>query len=185
MVRYILSLRQEAPRMKPQGTVRADQPEGLYLLSARYTDRGGLGESATLYLRPPRIRAQQASAMQGVALRNINGKEAIMAYNESGAWLAFRSLDLTGIRTIAAQVHSPGLLGVIEVRTGSPTGPLIGSLPVREGPPREQDVSTPITATAGEHDVYFVYKETKGGVSIWKRLEVPWFEFGREGGKAH
>ncbi len=185
MVRYILSLKEEAPRMKPQGTVRADRPEGTYLLSARYTDRGGLEERATLYLRPPRIRAQQASAMQGVALRNLNGKEAIMAYNEPGAWLAFRRLDLTGIKTIAAQVHSPGLLGVIEVRTGSPTGPLIGALPVREGPPREQDVATPITPTAGEHDVYFVYKETEGDVNIWKRLEVPWFEFSREAGKAH
>jgi len=184
MVRYILSLRREAPRMKPQGTVRADKPEGTYLLAARYTDRGGLDERAMLLLRAPRIRAQQASAMQAVALRNLNGKEAIMAYNEPGAWLAFRGLDLTGIRTIVAQVHSPGLLGVIEVRTGSPTGPLIGSLPVREGPPREQDVSTPITPTAGEHDVYFVYKETEGGVNIWNRLEVPWFEFSREGAKA-
>jgi len=177
MVRYILSLK-EVPAAAPvQGTLAMANGSGRYLLTAQYTDRGGLTGRDVVLLRSPRVAAQEASATKDVASRNLNATESVMAYNEVGAWMVFKQIDLTDIGSIAVRLNSPDLTGQLELRLNEPAGPLVGVLPVEPGPPKEQTPVARIQATQGQHDLYVVYKPLAGEIGIWKRLEVFWFEF--------
>lgn len=177
MVRYILSLKDAPGPVPPRGNLSIPNVTGRYLLTAQYTDKGGLSGRDVVLLRTPRIPAQEADASRGVASRNLSATEAVMAYNEPGAWLVFKNLDLTGITSVAARLTSPGLTGGLELRIGSSTGPLLGTLAVGAGPPKEQTPVARLTPTTGQHDLYVVYKPIAGDIGIWRRLEVFWLEF--------
>ncbi len=177
MVRYILSLKKVPVTAPVQGTLMIAGQSGRYLLAAQYTDRGGLTGRDAVRLRSPRVAAQEADATKGIASRNLNATEAVMAYNEPGAWLAFRQIDLTGIDSVSARVHSSGLTGQLELRLNDPTGPMVGSLPIEPGPPSQQISMARIQDTQGQHNLYVVYKPREGEIGIWKRLEVFWIEF--------
>lgn len=177
MVRYILSLRDAPSPVATQGTLNITKYSGRYLLTAAYTDRGGLTGRDVVLLRSPRVAAQEASASKGVASRNLSAAEAVMAYNEPGAWLAFNELDLTGIHSVAARLTSPGLTGQLELRLGSPTGRLVGVLSVQPGPPSQQTPVARLSSAPGVHKLYVVYKPIAGQIGIWRRLELHWLEF--------
>ncbi|AQG80122.1 PQQ-dependent sugar dehydrogenase [Spirosoma montaniterrae] len=179
MVRYILSLRDAPSPVAPQGALTVAKGSGRYLLTAEYTDKGGLTGRDVVLLRSPRVAAQEASASQGVASRNLSATEAVMAYNEPGAWLAFNGVDLSGIQSVTARLTSPGLRGQLELRLDSPTGQLVGVLPVQPGPPNQQMPIASLNPTAGVHNLYVVYKPIAGEIGIWRRLEVAWLEFGQ------
>lgn len=176
MVRYILSIKEEPPQLKTTGTVTLPEQAGLYQLTARYTDKGGLVGQSSLLLREPRVPVAQAREVKGVGRRNAALGRSTMTFNESGASLAFDDLDLTGITNISARFFAPGLIGALEIRLDSPTGTLIGAIPV-DAPDKEQTAVATIQPTQGMHTVYLVYKEKSGGMSIWKRLEMLWVEF--------
>jgi len=175
MVRYILSLNKPNPQLPPKGTLSLDQPKGTYVLLARYTDKGGLMGQDLIRLRPTRFPAAEADVFQGVAPKNSGGS-VTMSYNENGAWLCFRKLDLTGIKSIRTNIYSPKLVGTLEFRLNSPAGPVVAQVPVRGTD--VEDTTVPLTATSGTHDVYVVYREQSGGINIWKRLDLRWLEVG-------
>ncbi len=177
MVNYNLSLKTAPALLPPAGQVTLDKAGGRYLLRASYTDRGGLPGHDRVLLRPARLPAQEATQTAGIAKRNLTEADAVMAYNEAGAWMAFHNLDLTGIRAVSVRFGSPGLTGKLELRLNAPNGPLIGTLPVEAGAPREQTPRVPTTPTNGVYTLYVVYREKTGGIGIWKRLEVSWLEF--------
>lgn len=178
MIRYILALNDAPVPMATQGVLDVN-PSGRYLLTAQYTDRGGLVGRDVVLLRSPRLPAQEASASKGVAARNLSATEAVMAYNEPGAWLAINDVDLTGIKAVSSQFNALGLTGTLDLRLDSPTGTLIGKLPVASGPEKTQLPKVTITATKGRHALYVVYQEQSGEIGIWKRLEMAWIEFHR------
>ncbi|MEO3862780.1 carbohydrate-binding protein, partial [Acrocarpospora sp. B8E8] len=76
----------------------------------------------------------------------------------TGDWIAFKDADLRGPAAITAGVSSVAG-GSIQVRLGSPTGRLIGTVPV----PATGDVyfwttaTAPLTRTTGTQDVYLVF----------------------------
>ncbi len=179
MVRYILSLKLAPAQLPLQGSLTLADSGGNYLLTARYTDRGGLTGQDLLLLRPARLPAQEASRTSGVAKRNLSETEAVVAFNEPGAWAAFDAIDLTNIRSVSARFSSPGLRGQLQLRLDSPDGPLVGTLPVEAGLPKEQTPQVTLSPTRGPHTLYLVYREEAGGIGIWKRLEVSWLEFHR------
>lgn len=175
MVRYILALKDEPPRLPSKGIAKMDQPQGLYQFLATYTDAGGLNGQASVLLRPTRMPASLASLTQGVGRRNLPGGGTAMTFNESGAWLAFEELDLTGVSHLAASFVSPNLEGELELHLDAPDGPLIGSLKVA-ATPKDQIPRIPISPTPGMHRLYVLYREKQGGISIWRRLELYWLE---------
>ena len=178
MVRYILSLTKPRPELPPSGTVSLSAKQGRYFVMARYTDRGGLLGQDMVRLHPTKFNAADADLFEGVARRNGSGSGASsMNYNENGAWICFKNLDLTGLKILKATVYGPNLVGVLEARTGSPTGSLIGQLPVT-GTNGVEEVTTALRSLSGTHDVYLVYRQQSGGINIWKRLEVRWLEVG-------
>ncbi|MDX3850121.1 ThuA domain-containing protein [Streptomyces sp. AK02-01A] len=72
-----------------------------------------------------------------------------LGYIENGDWAGYSQAQLAGARTFSAKVSSAGAGGTIQVRSGSATGPVIGSVGVSNtgGWETFQTVSTPLTGT--------------------------------------
>lgn len=176
MVRYILSLNKPNPQIASKGSVKLSQSSGSYFLMARYTDAGGLLGQDILRLRPAKFLAAEADIFHKVAKKNLP-TGSIMSYNENGAWLCFRNLDLTGLKTVKTNLFTPKLTGVLEFRTGNLSGPIIAQVPIKGKDNEETQVN--LQPSEGMQDVYVVYREQSGGANIWKTLNVRWLEFGK------
>jgi cytochrome c len=124
---------------------KEDNGKGSVLVRAAYTDRGGVAVAgkpvpaqtteAMLVLRNPQVIAATAPVQKGVEVKTGRG-EMLMTYANSH--IAFSQFDLTGVKqlelTAAAQRRDGSVGGTIEVRVGSPTGPLVGEVVVPLAP---------------------------------------------------
>ncbi|MCU0381596.1 MAG: PQQ-dependent sugar dehydrogenase, partial [Chitinophagaceae bacterium] len=182
MVRYILGLAQQPARALPlKGsyitTIPKGQPDqGVYLLRASYTDRGANGI--------PGIRTEQVLVLRNavnIPAAACDESRDIQKYDElssginwriaqkSGAYIAFKGIDLSGIGAMTLMGVAPsnwGLVGgQVELRIGSPEGALIGrSGYIVPGPtqaPMPAAYLVPIKPQAGRHDLYFVCTNDK------------------------
>ncbi|WP_327232713.1 ThuA domain-containing protein [Streptomyces sp. NBC_01317] len=72
-----------------------------------------------------------------------------LGYIENGDWAGYSQASLTGAKTFTAKVSSAGAGGTVQVRSGSATGPVIGSVAVANtgGWETFATVSTPLTGT--------------------------------------
>ncbi|MCX5066970.1 ThuA domain-containing protein [Micromonospora lupini] len=78
------------------------------------------------------IQAEAFSSANGVSAftkAGANGGQTL-GYIEPGDWAAYNGVDLTGVTSLTARVVSGGAGGTIQVRTGSATGPVLGSVAV-------------------------------------------------------
>ncbi len=78
------------------------------------------------------VQAEAFSSANGVtafAKAGANGGQTL-GYIDPGDWAAYNNLDLTGVTSFRARVVSGGPGGTIQVRTGSPTGTVLGSVAV-------------------------------------------------------
>ena len=104
------------------------------VLVAEYTAPG----STTPVLAPqsvlqPRTRqAEHYSAQQGVTIvakPTANGGNAV-GNIENGDWISFTPYNFTGVTSFTARVASAGAGGTLSLRTGSATGPVVGTATV-------------------------------------------------------
>jgi cytochrome c len=150
MVAWVLSLKDDpssppqsgasgtftAPK-KPEKGTRVD--EGVLILTAAYTDDG---KQATL----PRLRGEGAvvlhSRRKKAALYDENhgmayvehayGEKAIVGHFKDGTHILWRDLNLTGISHITVRAGCFDTRGgTLELRSGSPTGPVLASVEVK------------------------------------------------------
>jgi len=113
----------------------ADSARGQIVLHAAYTDQGSSAApsvtSETLrVLRSPVVDPALADVREGVQLPTGRGT-ATGVIARHGSYVAFRDVDLTGVRSIDIAATTGGrgssaIGGSIEVRLGSPTGTVIG-----------------------------------------------------------
>ncbi|MEV1075246.1 ThuA domain-containing protein [Micromonospora parva] len=78
------------------------------------------------------IQAETFSAANGVSAftkAGANGGQTI-GYIDPGDWAAYNGVNLTGVTSFTSRVVSGGAGGTIQVRTGSATGPVLGSVAV-------------------------------------------------------
>ncbi|PZG13944.1 glycosyl hydrolase [Micromonospora craterilacus] len=78
------------------------------------------------------VQAEAFSSASGVtafAKAGANGGQTL-GYIDPGDWAAYNNLDLTGVTSFRARVVSGGPGGTIQVRTGSTTGTVLGSVAV-------------------------------------------------------
>jgi len=118
-----------------------DTGRGALVLRAVYSDQGAADlpslttESLTV-LRSPTLGPQQADVQQGITAAPTRGAAGAVI-PLAGGHLGFKGLDLTGVTrvefTAQAQARGGQAGGVVEIRTGSPTGPVIGQLEVALG----------------------------------------------------
>ena len=153
---------------------------GSYVLRASYTDKGANGvapltTNAAVLLRHPLLAPETADSISSGITFNASKGDPGFVIRRSGAHIAFRALDLTGIGSIEIGAltrfytwsHFKG--ATVEVHLDSVTGALAGP-PVTIVPPRatadpvvlgdklEKPVSVALARAGGIHDVYFVFR---------------------------
>jgi cytochrome c len=195
MANYMVSFKEDRLSSLPlQGTYTpaipaGDSGRGALVFRAVYTDKGAdelpvqTAEAITV-LRTPRLGPAFADVQQGVTPAPARGASAAVIPN-ANSHIAYKGVDLTGIAraevVAQASARNDNVGGTIEVRTGSPTGPLLGEGAVnlpgggRAAGPTAGDAQTaggaggrgrggagglqiPLKPTTGVHDVYFVFK---------------------------
>ncbi len=124
------------------------------------------------------IEAEEYDAMSG-----INNQSTYIGACETGDRVKFSNIDLTGFNEFKGYVsrNGSGYKGDIEIRLGSATGTLIGTLQVQGTGDWSiyEEQTTSITETSGTYDVYLVFNNNQYGV-----CNLDWFEFGINNNKS-
>ncbi|MFT7835863.1 PQQ-dependent sugar dehydrogenase [Saccharothrix sp. BKS2] len=125
------------------------------VFDAEYTDSGANGQppvtTHTQHVLQLRHRqAEHFSAQSGTGLYDKAAAEGGRTVGDiqNGDWIAFEPYALGGANRFTARVSSAGSGGTLSVRTGSPTGTVLGSVtvPVTGGWDTFTDVSTTLAA---------------------------------------
>ena len=178
MVAYILSLsdpKTSAPSLPDHGTYvpasgSGDAPNGVLVLRAAYTDRGANGMPAITKEKEVVLHSPTVLVANGVLSDGVSKQSAaevpveVTVVNRSGASVALKQIDLTGIGAVTfvavapAQYQAKG--GKIEVHLDSPTGALLGESglisPTAALTPAQ--LRTTLKPMTGLHDVYLVFR---------------------------
>ncbi|MFD1829605.1 PQQ-dependent sugar dehydrogenase [Streptomyces desertarenae] len=143
------------------------------VFDAEYTDLGGGGQPALTthdqsVVQPRHRQAEHYGDSHGVGVvahAPAHGGRTVGNIHD-GDWIAFEPYRVGNATSLTARVASAGSGGTLEVRTGSPTGRLIGSAEVKPtgGWEAYTDVTTPIKrAPSGTTTLYLVFKGSGGG----------------------
>jgi cytochrome c len=171
MVDYILSL--ASSKLPTRGPAPLNQhaasPGGTYRLTAIYADRprngiGPLADTAVVLLHAPRILASSAEPNRAVGIGKGQGADGtthmLATIYADTAYLGFGRLDLTGVASVTLELRA-GYRGAhpftIELRDGSPTGPVLGNADARPSGQSWSTQTVPVSAT-GEHALYIVLR---------------------------
>jgi cellulase/cellobiase CelA1 len=137
-------------------------------LLAEYTPAGWTTAvlSQQVVLQPRTRQAEHYSGQQGtttVAKPSANGGNAV-GFIENGDWISFTPFNLSGTTSFTARVASAGGGGTISLRTGSATGPVIGSATVAPtgGWETWTNVAGTLTPPTGTHNLFLVFTGGSG-----------------------
>ena len=110
------------------------------------------------------IEAEDYDAMSGIQTEVSTESGENVGYIHNGDWLRFDDVNLTSISNMDARISSKFSGGIIEVRTGSLSGTLIGSIEVSNtgGNQNWTTLSTSISNVSGTEDVYLVFTGGNG-----------------------
>ncbi|MGW6958125.1 PQQ-dependent sugar dehydrogenase [Streptomyces chartreusis] len=144
------------------------------VIDAEYTDKGGNGQPALTthdqrIIQPSHRQAEHygdSSGVQIVEHTPAHGGKTV-GLIENGDWISFKPYNLANARTFTARVSSAGAGGTIEVRTGSPTGTLLGTVtaPVTGGWETFQDVTASLSnQPTASTPLYLVFKGGSGAL---------------------
>jgi hypothetical protein len=161
-----------------------DTAANLYaVFDASYTDLGANGVPALTThnqrtLQPRHRQAEHWATQSGTGLFDKAAAEGGRTVGDiqNGDWIAFRPYALGGETRFTARVSSGGAGGTLSVRTGSPTGTMLGSVtvPVTGGWDVFTDVSTTLTGVpAGTVTLYLTFSGGSGTL-----FDVDAFTFG-------
>ncbi|XVQ89638.1 carbohydrate-binding protein [Microbispora siamensis] len=145
-----------------------DAAANIYgVFDASYTDSAGLTAHSKRVLQPRHRQAEHFGAQQGVQTADHGGAEGgkTVGFTDDGDWISFQPYALGNATKITARVSSGGPGGRIEVRAGSATGTLLGSVTV----PNTGGWDTFVDATAalsgaptGSTTLYLVFRGLTG-----------------------
>ncbi|MEV4532707.1 PQQ-dependent sugar dehydrogenase [Asanoa sp. NPDC049518] len=141
---------------------------GIFVAS--YTDNGGLTTTNQKTLQPRHRQGEHFAAQSGgVQIANHAAAEggATAGYIDNNDWISFRPYNLSGASSITARVASGTVGGTIEVRSGSQTGTLHGTLTV--SPTGGWETYANVTANlsnlpSGSTQLFFVFKGGSGNL---------------------
>ncbi|GAB3185609.1 type 1 glutamine amidotransferase [Micromonospora palomenae] len=115
------------------------------------------------------VQAEAFSSASGVTpftKAGANGGQTL-GYIDPGDWSAYNGVDLTGVTSFRARVVSGGPGGTIQVRTGSTTGTVLGSVAVPNTGSwtTYADVTTALSGVpSGTQNLYLTYTGTGTGL---------------------
>ncbi|GAA1852207.1 family 20 glycosylhydrolase [Asanoa iriomotensis] len=113
-----------------------------------------------------RVEAESFTSQSGVQIvadAAARGGNRV-GYIDNGDWIGFAGVNVAGRTGFSARISSGGAGGIIQVRSGSATGPLLGSVPVANtgGYGVYAEVST--TLSAGSGPLFLVFTGSGGGL---------------------
>ncbi|NJQ02208.1 carbohydrate-binding protein [Streptomyces zingiberis] len=135
--------------------------------NAEYTDTGGLTGTDQHVTQTRQRQAEHFSRQSGVEIADhtpAHGGRTV-GFTDNGDWIAFEPYRLADATRITARVASGGAGGTLEIRAGSPTGTLLGSVAVPNtgGWENFRDVTTALTgAPTGTTTLHLVFKGPTG-----------------------
>ncbi|RKR86272.1 glucose/arabinose dehydrogenase [Micromonospora pisi] len=169
------------------------------VLEATYTDLGGPGGAAPLtgrslvQLQPKRKQAEYFTTTGRVAGAPTGGTPGVqrettsdpqggfqnIAFVENGDWWSYSPTNLTGIQSLRLRAASGSSGGTVEVRSGSATGTLLGSVtvPGTGGWQTYTDLTVPLAASTSTGALYFVAKAAAGTPAGTALVNVNWVDF--------
>ncbi|MFJ3326077.1 ThuA domain-containing protein [Streptomyces griseus] len=143
-------------------------------ISASYTDNGGGGQPKltgkdTSRLQPRHRQAEHFDDSSGVTTPSKSsahgGKTVGDIHNDD--WISFKTYVLGNTTKLTARISSAGSGGFLEVRTGSPTGKILGSgpVPVTGSWDTFQDIDIPLRgAPKKQTELFLVFKGGDGAL---------------------
>ncbi|MGV9641686.1 PQQ-dependent sugar dehydrogenase [Streptomyces sp. NPDC003514] len=144
------------------------------VVDAEYTDKGAAGQPALTthdqrVTQPSHRQAEHYGGSSGVQIIQKTPAHGGRTVGEihNGDWISFTPYNLADARTFTARVSSAGAGGTIEVRTGSATGTLLGTVtvPVTGGWETFQDVTTSLSdQPAASAPLFLVFKGGSGAL---------------------
>jgi hypothetical protein len=147
-----------------------DAAANIYgVFDAAYTDNGGLSSHSIKILQPKKRQAEHFGAQSGIQLADHATAEGArtVGFIDNGDWISFQPYLLNNVTQVSARVASGGTGGTIEVRTGSATGSLLGTVtvPVTGGWDTFTTVSANMSAgPATAAPLYLVFKGPAGNL---------------------
>ncbi|MGW6743166.1 carbohydrate-binding protein [Streptomyces sp. NPDC055025] len=145
-----------------------DTAANIYgVFDAEYTDGAGLTTHSARVLQPRHRQAEHFSAQSGVQVAAHGTAEGgnTIGFTDNNDWISFKPYALGNANRITARVSSGGTGGTIEVRAGSATGTLLGTVtvPVTGGWETFTDVSANLTnAPTASTELFLVFKGPTG-----------------------
>jgi glucose/arabinose dehydrogenase len=150
-----------------------DQAANLFgVLDAEYTDGGANGQPALTthaqnILQPRHRQAEHHTGQSGTGLFPKTAAEGGQTVGDvhNGDWISFQPYALAGETRFTARVSSAGSGGTLSVRTGSPTGPVLGTVtvPVTGGWETFTEVSTALSnVPSGTTTLYLTFSGGSG-----------------------
>ncbi|KIF78360.1 glycosyl hydrolase [Streptomyces sp. 150FB] len=145
-----------------------DSAANIYgVFDAEYTDAAGLTTHSQRILQPRHRQAEHFSAQSGIEVAGHGTAEggSTVGFTDNGDWISFKPYTLGNASRITARVASGGTGGTLEVRAGSATGTLLGTVtvPVTGGWETFTDVSANLTgAPSGSTQLFLVFKGPTG-----------------------
>ncbi|MBG6134122.1 glucose/arabinose dehydrogenase [Longispora fulva] len=138
------------------------------VFDAQYTDKGALTTHTQHVLQPRHRQAEHFATSSGVTkyLKTAAEGGATVGDVNNGDWIGFTTYQLGNAKSFDARVSSGGSGGTLTLRTGSPTGPAIGSatVPVTGGWETFTTVTGTITAPpAATTSLYLVFTGSGSG----------------------
>ncbi|MER5945777.1 carbohydrate-binding protein [Streptomyces sp. NPDC001904] len=114
------------------------------------------------------VEGESYSSSQGVQIADhapaSGGKT--LGYIENGDWAGYASVPTAGTKTFSAKVSSAGAGGTIQIRSGSATGPVLGSVAVANtgGWETFATVSTALTGTTSSGALFLTFTGGSGSL---------------------
>ncbi|MDG4834288.1 ThuA domain-containing protein [Solwaraspora sp. WMMD1047] len=122
--------------------------------------------SSQAVMQPRTRQAEHYSGQQGTEIvekPSANGGTAV-GFIENGDWISFTPYNLSGATSFSARVASAGSGGTLTLRTGSATGPVVGSVSVSPTGNWETwtNVTGTLTAPTGTQNLFLVFTGGSG-----------------------
>ncbi|MET9866687.1 ThuA domain-containing protein, partial [Streptomyces sp. NPDC006386] len=176
----------------PPGDGGHDPNANIYgVVGASYTDGGAGGQeeltgTARTVLQPLHRQGEHFTTQSGVSVIDKTGAHGGKTVGDidDGDWISFTPYRFDGQKKLTVRASSGGAGGFVELRTGSPEGPLHGSayIPPTGGWEAFQNVDVPLRSLPKKTtDIYLVFKGGEGAL-----FDVDDFEFSKDpfkGGK--
>jgi cytochrome c len=159
-----------------QTAADAGHPAGedlFWVLEASYADSGGDGVGSLTgrdlnVLQPKLKEAEHYDTQSGVqteATSDPKGGRQNIGFIDDGDHISFEPMSVEGIDAITYRFASNGLGGRIEIHADAPDGPLVsdsGFIAPTGGWQTWKDVTVPVDALAGTHELFFVFLNNPG-----------------------